>query len=94
MSPSTRQYDRVAKFQHYCQIHSIEEYILIEQDSYSIERLRRSPGSQWEITSFQGEAAVLKIDSVNLTIPLRDIYADVPFELAERDTARPERLPG
>ena len=88
LSPSTRRYDRAAKFQHYRQIPSIEEYILIEQQSYSIERRRRLPDGEWESTSFQGEDANLELASLNVTIPLRQIYADVPFELAERGPVR------
>lgn len=89
LSYSTRRYDRVGKFEHYRQIAALEEYVLIEQDSYSIDRRRRLPDGQWEFTSFQGEAAILELASVNLTIPLKEIYADVPFELAERAPDQP-----
>lgn len=89
LSPSTRRFDCIAKSVHYRQIASIKEYILIEQDSHSIDRLCPSPDGQWELTSYRGEDAILELASVNLTIPLREIYADVPFELAEREPNRP-----
>jgi Uma2 family endonuclease len=89
LSPSTRNYDRLGKSEHYRQIPSIEEYILIEQDSYSIDRRRRLPNGEWEFTSFQGQDAILELASLNLTIHLSEIYADVPFELAEREPEEP-----
>ena len=61
LSPSTRRYDDVAKFQHYSQIPSFEEYILIEQQSYSIERRHRLPNGEWESTGFRGEDANLEL---------------------------------
>jgi hypothetical protein len=37
----------------------------------------------------QGEDAILELPSLNLAIPLSEIYADVPFELAEREPEQP-----
>ncbi|MFN0101478.1 MAG: Uma2 family endonuclease [Bryobacteraceae bacterium] len=89
LSPSTRHYDLVAKFEHYRNIPSLEEYVLVEQVSYSINRHRRLPDGQWELTRYKGEDALLELASVNITIPLKQIYANVPFDLAERDTEQP-----
>lgn len=89
LSPTTRRYDRVGKFEHYRQIPSLEEYVLVEQSSYSIDRHRRLADDQWELTRFQGEAAILELVSVNVTVPLKQSYANVPFELAEREAERP-----
>jgi len=89
LSPSTRRYDISGKFEHYRQIASLEEYVLVEQDSYSINRYRRQPDGDWALTRFQGEDAILALASVNLTVPLREIYSDVPFDLAERDPEQP-----
>lgn len=89
LSPSTRRYDCIGKSEHYRQIPSLEEYVLVEQDSYSVDRCRRMPDGQWEFTSIQGEDAVLELASVNVTVPLREIYADVPFDLAETDPEQP-----
>lgn len=89
LSPSTRRYDRVGKFEHYRQILTIEEYVLVEQDGYSIDRRRKLPNGEWEFSSFQGEDAVLELTSVNLSLPLSEIYTDVPFELAEREPEQP-----
>jgi Uma2 family endonuclease len=89
LSPSTRKYDLLGKSEHYRQIPTLEEYILIEQNSYSIDRRRRLPNGEWEFTNFRGQDAILELPSPNLTIPLTEIYADVPFELAEREPEQP-----
>ena len=84
LSPSTRRYDCIGKFAHYRQIASLEEHVLVEQDSYGIDVYRRRADGEWELTQFLGEDAVLELASVNISIPLRQIYANVPFELAEQ----------
>ncbi|MFN0101479.1 MAG: Uma2 family endonuclease [Bryobacteraceae bacterium] len=89
LAPSTRRDDRIGKSLFYRQIPSLDEFILVEQESYCVDRLRPLPGGQWELTRFQGEDAILEIPSLNLTIPLKEIYANVPFELAERDPEQP-----
>lgn len=83
-SPTTRTYDRVGKFAHYSQISTLSEYVLVEQDRYCVDRYSRGANGQWELARFEGIDAVLVLGSVNIFVPLRQIYANVPFELAEQ----------
>ena len=55
----------------------------MEQASFAIDRHRRLPDGRWELTQFLGADAVLELASVTVSVPLRQIYANVPFELAE-----------
>ena len=89
LSPSSRRHDKWGKTELYRQIPSLEEYVMVEQDCYSIDRLSRQPNGGWQETRYQGEDATLELTSVNITVPLKQIYADVPFELAERDPDQP-----
>jgi Uma2 family endonuclease len=89
LSPSTRRYDIIGKFASYRQIPSLEEYVLVEQDSYAVEHHRRRSDGLWERTSLRGEEAILELPSLSIAIPLKRIYAGVPFELAERDPEPP-----
>lgn len=89
LSPSTRRYDTVGKFELYRRIPSLKEYVLVEQDSYVIDRYGRRPDGEWGLTRFRGKAASLELESVRITVPLRQIYANVPFELAERESDQP-----
>ncbi|MBK8136830.1 MAG: Uma2 family endonuclease [Chloroflexi bacterium] len=44
LSKSTESYDRGKKFQHYRTLETLQEYVLISQDSANIERFTRQPG--------------------------------------------------
>jgi len=89
LSPSSRRYDALGKFELYQRIPTLEEYVLAEQDSFLVERHRKLADGQWELTRYEGEDAVLELSSVGISVPLREIYDGVPFELAEREPERP-----
>jgi len=42
------------KFEQYCEIQSLQEYILVSQVSPSIERFVRQPDGSWLLTAFRG----------------------------------------
>lgn len=81
VSASTRWPPRVDSFR---RVDSLAEYVAAEQDCVLIQRHRRLADGQWESTRLEGEEAVLELASVGVAIPLREIYAGVPFELAEQ----------
>ena len=79
LSPSTERYDRGAKFQHYQQLASLTEYVLVAQDQPRCERFVRSPEGVWVPHAVAGLANDLVIETVNVRIPLAAIYTDVPL---------------
>jgi Uma2 family endonuclease len=79
LSPSTERYDRTTKFDHYQQIPSVQEYILVAQDAARCERFTRQADGTWGYTSFVGLEAVLALTSVPVQVPLADIFAGVEF---------------
>jgi Uma2 family endonuclease len=79
LSPSTERYDRTTKFDHYQQIPSVQEYILVAQDAARCERYVRQADGTWGYTSFVGLEAVLALTSVPVQVPLADIYAGAEF---------------
>ncbi len=80
LSDSTQGYDRGAKFLNYQKIPSLREYILVEQDEAICERYVRAPdGFTWLRTTVEGLESSLTIATVNVTIPMGDIYAGVEF---------------
>jgi Uma2 family endonuclease len=79
LSPSTERYDRGAKFRHYQQLPSMQEYILVSQDEAVVERFTRQADGSWSLVSFVGLEAVLTLNSVPVLVPLADIYAGVAF---------------
>ncbi|MBS1829508.1 MAG: Uma2 family endonuclease [Acidobacteria bacterium] len=77
LSPSTSDYDFGAKFQLYRQLPSFEEYILIAQDQPKVEVFRRLPDGRWILTIYEGLEATISLDSLNIQLPLSEIYARV-----------------
>ncbi|CCI18215.1 conserved hypothetical protein [Microcystis aeruginosa PCC 9807] len=83
LSNSTQAYDRGYKFKFYRSLPTFQEYILIEQSSYSVERYYKQKDDQWLVDFLTGENAVLQLVSVDWQISLQDLYQRVNFDLAE-----------
>ena len=83
LSNSTQAYDRGDKFKFYRSLPTFQEYILIEQSSYSVERYYKQKDDQWLIDFCTGENAVLQLLSVDWQISFQDLYQRVNFDLAE-----------
>jgi len=78
LSPSTAAFDRGEKFEHYKQIASLKEYILVSQSNVRVEHYRRQ-GSQWIHNTFEHLEDMLPLASIKCTLPLRAIYRRVMF---------------
>ena len=76
LSPSTAAFDRGEKFEHYKQLASLQEYILISQDSVRVEHYQRE-GTQWTHNRFQHLEDTLSRASIECEVPLRAIYRRV-----------------
>jgi Uma2 family endonuclease len=82
LSPSTAAWDRGGKFRRYRSIPALQEYVLISQDAYVVEKYERQPDSRWLLSESSGLEAVLALNSVPCTIALRDVYRWVEFSEA------------
>jgi Uma2 family endonuclease len=77
LSPSTEKYDRGLKSRLYRNIDSLKDYILVSQEQIHIEQFTRQPNGVWTIRDYPGPDQELKIDSIEVAIPLRRIYRGV-----------------
>jgi Uma2 family endonuclease len=77
LSPSTEGYDYGQKFQLYRQLASFEEYVLVAQDRPRVEIFRKSSDVRWVLRTFEGLDASIEIESLGLTLAMRDVYEDV-----------------
>lgn len=77
LSPSTGAYDKGEKFRHYQELASLQEYILVSQDTVRIEHYRLAK-TQWVQTEFRSPDDVLSLASIGCELPLQDIYRRVP----------------
>lgn len=75
LSPTTERQDRLEKRLAYQRLDSLKEYVLIAQDKMQAEVHRRIEGG-WEVERFD-ENDVLRLESVDLSVPMVDIYQDV-----------------
>ncbi|MEZ4670567.1 MAG: Uma2 family endonuclease [Anaerolineae bacterium] len=82
LSPSTEKYDRGKKFQHYRTLESLQEYILISQDSVRVEHFVKQE-SQWLLLDANGLDSALTLPSIDGTVMLRNIYEQVSFDSEE-----------
>jgi Uma2 family endonuclease len=80
LSNSTRGYDRADKFKLYRSIPAFKEYILIYQGSYAVEQYCKQTDGKWILTEYIGLDAVLKLETIDFEISLRDLYKRVVFE--------------
>ena len=76
LSPSTETYDRGEKFEHYQQIASLKDYILISQDKVHIEHYCRQE-TGWLQTEFAELEDVLSLRSIDCELRLQDVYRRV-----------------
>ena len=74
LSPSTEKYDHTEKFNCYKLCPTLEVYILVSQDKQFVEVYRKSRG--WQKENF-GESQVIKLDQLNLELPLASVYDGV-----------------
>jgi len=76
LSKSTESYDRSAKFRKYCSIPSFKGYVLITQDEPIVEILFRDIDF-WRMTTTVGLDRSVKLNSLDIEIPLSLIYEDI-----------------
>ena len=81
LSPSTAAFDRGEKFEHYKQITSLQEHILISQDRVRVEHYWHE-GTQWTHNTFQNLEDVLSLTSIECEVSLRAIYRRVVHNAA------------
>ena len=85
LSPSTAAYDRGEKFEHYQQLTSLQDYILVSQNRFCVEHYQRQD-QHWERTEFCAPEDVMSLISIGCNISLRDIYTRVAVVEQEEDT--------
>ncbi len=74
LSPSTRNYDRGEKFKLYRDIPSLREYVLIDSESILAEVYSLNEKGHWELIEYKSQVDILTLHSMQISIPLKDIY--------------------
>jgi len=84
LSQSTKNYDKGEKFDFYRSIPELREYILIDQYKVHVMQYYKTDSGSWLLTDYQTADAVLKLASIDLQIPLSEIYEQIDFELLDQ----------
>jgi Uma2 family endonuclease len=86
LSPSTREWDRAGKFDHYANIESLSDYVLVDQDWVRVEHYRRLERDEWarQIFVLRADQLAIALPDGVLNLPLDEIYDrfDLPQGLA------------
>ena len=94
LSPSTEAYDRGTKFEHYRQIPSLREYVLVAQDEMHVELLVRDSedGTRWSFADARGADGAVALPSIGAVLAVRDVYegVDVPVRRPLRAIHEPD----
>ena len=79
LSDSTEAYDRGEKFGLYIDIPSLREYVLVTQLRPRIETLLRNDDGTWSFAFWDGLDAVARLRSLEIDLPLAEVYAGANF---------------
>ena len=82
LSDTTDNYDRGEKFEAYRALESLMEYVLVDSRRVSVERFVRQ-GDFWVFSAEKDLDATLQLSSIECSLSLREIYADVEFQPSE-----------
>lgn len=80
LSPSTEDFDRGGKADLYRGIPSLKEYVILAQDRILVQRYTKRGERHWNLQEFTEADEVLRLESVNVDIPLHQIYERVEFD--------------
>jgi Uma2 family endonuclease len=94
LSPTTEAYDRVGKFDNYQSIESLREYVLVSQNVARVEAYLRRPDGAWLYTRAAGTDAEIRLHSLEITLPLAELYAGVTFPPLSQPAPEEPRSPG
>ncbi len=80
ISPCTKFYDQGRKFQLYQAILTLRQYIMIDSTiPFQVETFSLMDEAVWESKTLNGAETLLHFDSINYSLPLREIYSETTF---------------
>jgi Uma2 family endonuclease len=83
LSPSSQTRDWSKKAARYVSVASIATYLIVEQSEPQVFSINRSADHGWLFMPVGGLEATLRLQSLEIDIPLADIYAGVEFPPSE-----------
>lgn len=84
LSPSTRDYDVIAKLSEYKRIVSLRRILLIEPAQPHVTVWSRTAGGDWTSADTLGLDQVIDIPEIGVTLPMAEIYRGIVFPVELR----------
>ncbi|MHA4737856.1 Uma2 family endonuclease [Dyadobacter sp. MSC1_007] len=80
LSKTSAIYDRDFKLRKYKEIPSLQYYLLVSQNEYLVELYTRTAQEDiWTYQNFENENDVIRFESFNFEMSLKDIYENITF---------------
>jgi Uma2 family endonuclease len=76
LSPSTEAFDRGRKFAHYRLLPSLQEYLLADPETRSLEVFRRTGDGSWLLRSYSEDERI-HLESCGMELPVAEALAEV-----------------
>ncbi len=89
-SPSTIRTDRSEKLLYYQQMPSVQEYVIVDQHKMNVEIHRRQETGSWITYYFNESDDEIELKSIELTLPITEIYRRVKFEKRNAEQSEDE----
>jgi Uma2 family endonuclease len=80
LEPTTEAYDRGDEFALYRRSTTLQDYAVVSTNAMRVDLDRRNERGRWEILSFDA-GDVIELPSVNLSVPVAQIYEDIIFSV-------------
>ena len=74
LSDSTRKYDSVDKFIQYQKINSLQYYILVEPEVFSVHCFSKDDKGEWQAAIYTKLEEVINLKLLSFSLPLQSIY--------------------
>ncbi len=79
LSSSTEHKDTGEKFDEYLQNPTLTDYVLVAQDAMRVRHVHRISENDWQVFSYTQPEDILHLESLDVSLTLADIYAEITF---------------
>lgn len=79
LSPGTANYDRALKFKYYRQIDSLQDYVLVDSETISVEVYQRGNEKMWKYFA-HNEGEIITLPSIEFECPIDSIYEGIEIQ--------------
>ena len=84
LSKSTAAKDKSDKLEEYQTLESLQDYVIIWQDTPKAVVYRKISPNKWEQEILTGPEAILTLQTLAVSVPLKYLYAGVDFSETEK----------